>query len=202
MELYEEEDGEIDQCKEGVSCFPSRQCSIRLCSAATTNLSHSSLSRKTNVKSSSLSLSPPQAPTYDLVPPIPHINTPSKHLNSNESPTKIVDNIQPHNFSDQSQINTMVSDHTDHRPRAGHTCLSHIYACKYLIYQQTTPSTHIRGSTHRERNDPCKSSNSELNKNEQRSIACGGEFKVKAGYMLGGSRRLFPLFLGFFGLTR
>lgn len=41
------------------------------------------------------------------------------------------------------------------------------------------------GSTHRER---CKSSNSELNKNEQRSIACGGEFKVKVGYMLGGRR--------------
>lgn len=48
--------GGIDQCKEGVSCFPSRQCSIRLCSTPTTNLSHSSLTRKTKVQSFSLSL--------------------------------------------------------------------------------------------------------------------------------------------------
>lgn len=91
------------------------------------------------------------------------------------NPTKIVDDIQAHDLFDQSQISTMVSDHTDHRPKAGLTRLSHVYACKYLIYQQTTPRTRVRGSTHRER---CKSSNSELNKNEQRSIACGGEFKV------------------------
>lgn len=36
----------------------------------------------------SLSLSPPLAATYDRAP-IPHINTPSKHLNYNESPTKM-----------------------------------------------------------------------------------------------------------------
>lgn len=88
--------GGIDQCKEGVSCFPSRQCSIHLCSAATTNLSHSSLSRKTNVQS--FSLSTPLAAIYDRAP-IPHIHTPSKHLNSNESPTKILDDIQAHDFS-------------------------------------------------------------------------------------------------------
>lgn len=115
--------------REGVSCFPSRQCSIRLCSTATTNLSHSSLSRKTNVQSFSLSLSLSlhlNLP-YTIVHPIPHINTPSKHLNSNEFPTKIVDDIQPHDLFDQSQISTMVSDHTDHRPRAGLTCRHLMY---------------------------------------------------------------------------
>lgn len=50
--------------REGVSCFPSRQCSIRLCSAATTNLSHSSLSRKTKVQS----FSTPQPAIYDRAP--------------------------------------------------------------------------------------------------------------------------------------
>lgn len=71
--------------RRGVSCFPSRQCSIRLCSAATTNLSHSSLSRKTKVQSFSLSLSPspPQPAIYDRAPHTTH-TPPSKHLNYNE----------------------------------------------------------------------------------------------------------------------
>lgn len=131
-----------------------------------------------------LSPSTPQPAVYDRAPHT-HIHTPSKHLNSNESPTKIVDNIQPHNFSDQSQISTMVSDHTDHRPRAGLTCRYLIYARTYQHKTLTFTSrgyllhTRVRGSTHRERNDPYKYSNSKLNKNEQRSIACGGEFKVK-----------------------
>lgn len=70
--------------REGVSCFPSRQCSIRLCSTATTNLSHSSLSRKTKVQSFSLSLSLSLKLPHTIVHPIPHIHTPSKHLNYNE----------------------------------------------------------------------------------------------------------------------
>lgn len=165
----------ISAREEGFSCFPSRQCSIRLCSTATTNLSHSSLSRRsTIVLSLSLSLHTQQA--------------------SQTNPTKIVDDIQPHDLFDQSQISTMVSDHTDHRPRAR---LTYRYLMYARIYQHKTLTftsrryllhTRIRGSTHRERNDPCKFSNSELNKNEQRSIACGGEFKVKVGYMLGGRR--------------
>lgn len=103
-------------------------------------------------------------------------HTPSKHLNSNESPTKIVDDIQPHDLFDQSQISTRVSDHTDHRPRPGLTCRHLIY--RYVCKQAYTSRNHYvrvsEGSTYRER---CKSSNSELNKNEQISIACGGEFK-------------------------
>lgn len=120
----------------------------------------------TIILSLSLSLKLP----YTIVPPIPHINTPSKHLNSNESPTKIVDDIQAPNFSDQSQISTMVSDHTDHRPRAGLTCryLMYRYVCMYAsIHQQTLPSTRVRGSTHR---DLCKSSNlTRTNKDRSRA---------------------------------
>lgn len=173
--------------REGVSCFPSRQCSIRLCSTATTNLSHSSLSRKTNVQSFSLSLSPspstPQPATYDRAP-IPHIYTPSKHLNYNESNKD--EDIQAHDFSINHRSTPWLVTGLHKTPiiDLGLDTLVDISCIgMYVIQAYTSRQYYARvseGSTHRERNNPCKSSN--------RSIACGGEFKVKVEYMLGGRR--------------
>lgn len=113
---------------------------------------------------------------YTIVPPIPHTYTPPASISiitkSNKDRRRyttprffgsITD--QHHAFSDRTTHNT------DHRPRAGLTCLYLIY--RYIMQAYTSRQYHARlseGSTHRERNGPCKFSN--------RSIACGGEFKV------------------------
>lgn len=125
----------------------------------------------------SLSLSPPQPAKYDRAPhttPPP----PSKHLNHNESNKD--EDIQAHDLFDQSQINTMVSDHTDHRPRAGLTCkhLMYRYVCYASIYQQTTPRTRVRGIYSSRTNDASPRTVNLTRTNQDRSRA-GESLKLR-----------------------
>lgn len=166
--------GGIDQCKGGgFSCFPSRQCSIRLCNAATTNLSHSSLSRKTKVQSSSPSLSLSLASTYDRAPHTTH--PASISITTNPTKMKI---YKPTIFSINHRsapwlVTTPIID-------LGLDILVDISCIGMYVMQAYTSRQHQARLSEDLliENERCKSSNSELNKNEKRSIACGGEFKV------------------------
>lgn len=134
-----------------------------------------------------LSLSTPQPAIYDRAPHTTHTYTPSKHLNSNESPTKIVDDIQAHDFSIDHRsapwlVTTPIIDLgldslVDISCMQGHTSTKHLHLYTSRHYQARLSE----GSAHRERNETTHASPRTVNltRTNKRSIAYGGEFKVK-----------------------
>lgn len=168
--------------REGVSCFPSRQCSIRLCSAATTNLSHSSLSRRSTIilsLSPPLSRSTPQAPTYDRATHTTHKHTQqASQLQRIQQRSSTIYKTKIFSIDHRSApwlVTTPIID-------LGLDSLVDI-SCIGMYVNKHTPADITKHACPR----ICSSRTNHASPRTyftrtNRSIACGGEFKVKVGY--------------------